>query len=205
MIQSVLGVSAASALPRPLLSQGKLSQEKQSQEKQPQEKKPSPAVDENPKLPANAADSVANGVLRFFDVDGFQALRHLGEILVPARPNAPGAIEAEAAEFLDFLIGQSPSDRQTLYSDGVAHLNREARSKYGKLFAALSAGEAETILAPLREAWTYQVPKDAFARFLRAAKEDFLTATVNSRQWAVAASGRSRTASGLNTYWFPIE
>src|SRR5713226_4512502 len=151
MIQSVLGVSAASALPRPLFSQ---------------QSNPPPALDETPKLAANAPDSVANGVLRFFDPAGFSALRRLGEILVPARQNAPGALEAEAAE--------------------------------------LPAADANSILAPLREAWTYQEPADLFARFLRAAKADFIEATVNSRQWAAASSGR-RGASGLNTYWFPIE
>jgi hypothetical protein len=186
MIQSVLGVSAASALPRPLFAQQNKTES------------------ETPKLTANTPDSVANGVLRFFDPAGFSALRRLGEILVPARQNLPGALEAEAAEFLDFLIGQSPADRQTLYRDGAARLNREAGSKYGKPFAELSAADADPILAPLREAWTYQEPADPFARFLRAAKADFIQATVNSRQWAAASSGR-RGASGLNTYWFPIE
>jgi hypothetical protein len=190
MIQSVLGISAASALPSPLFSQ---------------QQKPVPVVDENPKLPFLAGDAVADAVPRFFDAEGLRALRHLGEILVPARQNLPGAVEAEAAEFLDFLIGESPSDRQTLYRDGVAHLNGQARSRYGKPFAELPASDADSILAPLHEAWTYQGPSDPFARFLSAAKEDFLKATVNSRQWAAAASGRSRSASGLNTYWFPIE
>jgi hypothetical protein len=184
MIQSVLGVSAASALPLPLF---------------PQE------LAENPKLAVSAADAVAEAPLRFFDPESFQAFRHLGEILVPPRQNLPGAVQAQAAEFLDFLIGQSPVDRQTLYRDGVAHLNAQARSRYGRPFAELSPADADSILAPLHEAWTYQGPADPFARFLCAAKDDFLKATVNSRQWAMAASGRSRSASGLNTYWFPVE
>ena len=187
MIQSVLGVSAASALPHPLLAQR------------------SPATpDDPPTLAVNAPDAVAAAPPRFFDTAGFSALRRLGEILAPARQNVPGATEAEAAEFLDFLIGQSPADRKTLYRDGVLRLNQDARSQYGKSFAELSDTDADPILAPLREAWTYQGPSDPFARFLRAAKSDFLQATVNSRQWAAAASGR-RGASGLNTYWFPIE
>jgi len=186
MIQSVLGVSAASALPHPLVAQ----------------RAPTP-VNETPRLAAHMPDDIASSVPRFFDAAGFSALRRLGEILVPPRENAPGAIDAEAAEFLDFLIGQSPADRQILYRDGVARLNQEARSRYGKPFADLSAGDADTILAPLREAWTYNGPSDPFKRFLHAAKNDFLQATLNSRQWA-AASGR-RGASGLNTYWFPIE
>jgi hypothetical protein len=194
MIQSVLGVSAASALPHPLLAQRSNTDSSQS---------PAPP-DDPPKLTVNAPDAVAAAAPRFFDAAGFPALRRLGEILVPARQSVPGAIEAEATEFLDFLIGQSPADRQTLYRDGVARLNQEARSRYGKPFADLSDADADAILVPLREAWTYQGPSDPFGRFLRAAKSDFLQATLNSRQWAAAASGR-RGASGLNTYWFPIE
>jgi hypothetical protein len=190
MIQSVLGVSAASALPIPLFSQ---------------QQKPAPVLEENPKLPVSAADAVAEAATRFFDRKAFQAFRYLGEILVPPRQNLPGAVEAEAAEFLDFLIGQSPVDRQTLYRDGVAQLNARAQSRYGKPFAEVSSAEADSILAPLHEAWTYQGPADPFARFLWAAKDDFLKATANSRQWAAAAAGRSRSASGLGTYWFPIE
>jgi hypothetical protein len=192
MLQSVLGVSAASTLPSALFSQ---------------EKKPdsAPPIEENPKLDLTMPDAVAGGVPRFFDVTQLAALRRLGEILVPAQPNAPGAKEAEAAEFLDFLISESPADRQTLYRDGVDRLNREARSRYGKPFEAVSATEADAILAPLREPWTHQDPADPFARFLRAAKDDFLAATVNSRQWAMASTGRRRSVAGLNTYWFPIE
>jgi hypothetical protein len=162
-------------------------------------------VDDNAKLVLNSADTVAGAVTRFFDPDGFTALRRLGEILAPARQNLPGAVEAEAAEFLDFLIGQSPADRQTLYRDGVARLNRETRSRYGKSFADVSLNDADAILVPLRQPWTYEPPADPFARFLRAAKEDFLKATVNSRQWAMAASGGNRRGSGLNVYWLPIE
>ena len=194
MIQSVLGVSAASALPHPLLAQRSNTDSSRS----------AAPPDDAPKLALNAPDAVAAAPPRFFDATAFSALRRLGEILVPAGQNAPGAVEAEAAEFLDFLIGQSPADRQTLYRDGVGRLNQEARSRYGKPFAELSEADADTVLAPLREAWTYQGPSGPFGQFLRAAKSDFLQATLNSRQWAAAASGR-RGASGLNAYWFPIE
>ena len=124
MIQSVLGVSAASALPLPVF---------------PQQQKPAPVVDEYAKPSVTAAEAVADTAPRFFDREGLNALRHLGAILVPARQNLPGALEVEAAEFLDFLISQSPVDRQTLYRDGVAHLNAQARSRYGKDVGMTSA------------------------------------------------------------------
>lgn len=196
MLQSALGLSAASALPTLAFSQEKRSPEPTSRP---------PAIEENPQLKLTVADAVAPGVPRFFDAAGLAALGRLAEILVPAAPNAPGAREAEAIEFLDFLILESPLPRQSLYRDGVAQLDREAHSKYNKPFAALTAAEADRILTPLREVWTYEEPSDPFARFLRAAKEDLLQATINSRQWATAASARRRSAAGLNTYWFPIE
>ena len=193
MLQSALGVSAASALPHPILAQ----------RAQPGYSQPSATEEVMPKLTAIAPDQVAGVVPRFFDPASLAALRRLGQILVPARQNAPGAVEAEAAEFLDFLLSQSQPDRQKLYREGTARLNREARTRHGKAFADLSGADADPILAPLRAAWTYQGPSDPFARFLQAAKADFLQATVNSRQWADASSGR-RGASGLNKYWLHI-
>lgn len=192
MLQSVLGVSAASALPSPLFSQDKKTI-------------PAPAIEENPALALSGPDTVAAGVPCFFAPAELAALRRLGEILVPASGSMPGAGEAEAAGFLDFLLHESPPERQTLYREGVARLGSEARARFQKPFAEVSEAEAGAILAPLREPWTYQGPSDPFARFLQAAKEDFLKATVNSRRWAMAGSGRRRGAAGLNTYWFPIE
>ena len=190
MIQSVLGVSAASALASPAAAQ---------------EQKTIPPSEESVALTFTGPDAAADGVPHFFDRPGLAALARLGEILVPAQPAAPGAKEAEAALFLDFLIGQSPADRQNLYRNGVARLNQEAHKRYTQPFSALSATQAEPILAPLREAWTYAGPSDPFARFLRAAKEDFLQATINSRQWAEAGSRRRRSAGGASYYYLPIE
>ncbi|MEO7652194.1 MAG: gluconate 2-dehydrogenase subunit 3 family protein [Bryobacteraceae bacterium] len=189
MLQSVLGASAASALAGPAAAQ---------------EKAP-PAVEESVPLTLTAPDGAADGVPHFFDRAGLAALARLGEILIPAQPAAPGAKEAEAALFLDFLIGQSPADRQSLYRNGVARLNQEAQKRHAQPFSTLSAAQAEPILSTLREAWTYAGPSDPFARFLLAAKDDFLQATVNSRQWADAGSRRRRSAGGASYYYLPIE
>jgi hypothetical protein len=189
MIQSVLGVSAASAMPRPAAAQ---------------EQKAPPPPEEAVQLTLTAPEAAAAGVPHFFDAAGLAALGRLGEILVPAQAGTPGAKEAEATLFLDFLISQSPPERQTLYRNGLARLNQEARNRHSKSFADVSESEAEPILAPLREAWTYAGPSDPFARFLRAVKEDFLQATVNSRQWAEAGR-RRRSAGGASYYYLPIE
>lgn len=184
LLQSILGAPAALAVPAAA-----------------QERK----IDETPQLALATAD-VASAVPRFFRTEEERsAFRNLGEILMPAAGAVPGADAADAAGFLDFLISESPADRQALYRQGVARLNSEARSRYSKAFGTISAGEADPILAPLKQPWTYAGPPDPFARFLRAAKEDFWQATVNSRAWAEALAARSRGAQGVGQYWLPIE
>ena len=84
--------------------------------------------------------------------------------------NNPGALEAEAPEFLDFLIGQSPAERQQIYRTGLDILNAQAMKQFKKNFAEVDETQANTLLAPLRAAWTYNPPTEPLARFLREAK-----------------------------------
>lgn len=166
---------------------------------------PAQQPEPNAKLATTAADAVAVAKPRFFAEGEFAALQRLGDILMPAQQNAPGAAQAGAAGFLDFLLGESPVDRQSLYREGLAALNEQSRGRYGKPFTDISGEQADALLAPLRQPWTYQAPSDPLADFLLAAKEDVMRATMNSSEWAEAVSGRSRSAAGLGLYWHPVE
>jgi len=165
---------------------------------------PSPET-EYPVLAVENTEAAANPVHRFLTPDQFAALKQLGQILMPAFSGRPGAVEAEAAEFLDFLLSQSPADRQALYRAGLDRLNASAQQQYHKNFAALSAEQAAPILAPLKAPWTYNPPKDLLASFLREAKMDIYKATVNSREMAQAQAGGRRRATGMNPYWHIID
>ena len=162
-------------------------------------------IEEFPKLATMVSDAVADGTPKYFSSLEFAALEKLAEILVPSTARRPGAPQAQAAAFLDFLLSQSPADRQTLYRDGLDRLQAEAQRRYGKSFEQLDIQQADAILAPLREQWSYHGPSDAFARFLCAAKADILQATINSREFASAQASRSRRAGGLGTYWYVLE
>lgn len=151
------------------------------------------------------ADAAADAVVKTFDQAQFSALRRLAEILAPTAQDTPGALESGAAEFLDFLIGVSPADRVTLYRGGLDRLNAEAHRRYQKSFAEITAEQAAPILAPLHAPWSYRSPADPFAKFLLAAKDDVLTATVNSREYIAVVSQRRRSAGGAGQYWYPIE
>jgi hypothetical protein len=164
-----------------------------------------PAAPETPKTATTEADAASDPLVRTFDKAQFSALRKLGEIFMPASKDTPGALEAGAAEFLDFLLGVSPGDRLTLYKSGLDRLNSEAQQRYHKPFSEITAAQAEPILAPLHAPWSYRGPADAFAKFLLAARSDLMEATVNSREYVAVAAQRGRRGGGVGQYWYPIE
>lgn len=145
------------------------------------------------KIPTTAAEAVSMGLPRFFPEADFAAFAELGETLVPAFDERPGAKLAEAPEFLDFLLGQSPAEIQSLYRQGIATYRVRRRSG------------VDSALKELNEPWAYAGPRTSYAKFLQAAKLAFYQATLNSRQWAEAMSSRSRAAAGIGNYWLPIE
>ena len=186
-IQTMAAAPALAASVAPALAQ------------QPANARPAPA--EIPKLETSVSDAAAAYTPRFFTALQFSALRKLSAILMPALGNNPGALEAEAPEFLDFLIGQSPAERQQIYRVGLDILNTQAMKQFKKNFAEVDETQATTLLAPLRVAWTYEPPTEPLTRFLREAKQDVRTATMNSREWNTAGGKRT----GVGQYWYPID
>ena len=159
---------------------------------------------EAPKLELSPLDAVGETTTRFFSAVQLATLRKLSDILMPAMNGMPGALEAGAPEFLDFLIGASAADRKQLYKNGLDTLQTQAQKKFGKAFADLNEAQAGELLAPLRKAWTYEPPADPFARFLREVKADVRTATINSREYSTAGSA-GRRGGGMGQYWYPID
>ena len=155
-------------------------------------------------MPATPPDLAAETVPHFFTPRQFATLRALSGMLMPSREGVPGAMETGAPEFLDFLIGASGAERQRVYREGLDGLEAESKKRFDKSFA--EAGEqADALLAPLREAWTYEPPVEPVARFLREAKRDVRTAVMNSRQRAATAAPTNRRAGGVGLYWYPID
>jgi hypothetical protein len=163
-----------------------------------------PAADEGPKVKSTPADAVAEVVPRFFTSPQFAALRKLSDVLMPRINNAPGALDARAAEFLDFLIGESPADRQRIYRAGVDGLNASSKKRFGKLFAELDGTQCDAMLAPSQSVWSPETPADPVARFLQEVRKDVRTATINSREYAAAITA-GRRGGGLGLYWYPLD
>jgi len=166
--------------------------------------KPSPAaLEEIPVIEATIPDFAGTAVTKFFSPAQFSSFKRLSDILYPAMKGIPGAVEAGAPEFLDFLLFESPAARQTLYREGVDELERRSKKHFSVSFASVNHAGAEEILAPLREPWT--ADPDSFTAFLRTAKQDVMEATQSSHDWIRIMSKRVRSAGGVGMYWFPID
>jgi hypothetical protein len=152
-------------------------------------------------------DSVGETVTRFFTPPQFATLRRLSGILEPPLKGNLGALDCNAPEFLDFLIGVSPADRQQLYRNGWDALNARAKKQFSQSFADLDDSQAHTILQPMLVAvpWPKDPPKDPLQAFLFAAREDVPMATRNSPEYATAAANSGRRGGGGGLVWNPID
>ncbi|HYI96380.1 MAG TPA: gluconate 2-dehydrogenase subunit 3 family protein [Bryobacteraceae bacterium] len=164
-----------------------------------------PATDALPPLRLTNPNEVAEGVPKFFARTEFTSFQRLGNIIMPPAEGEPGALDAKAAEFLDFLLSESPAELQTLYRNGIRELDKRSLQRHKQNFVNLPDGGIVDVLSPLNASWTYQGPTEPFAQFLQASKIAFYQATVNSREWSEAQSSRRRGAAGLNTYYLPVE
>jgi Gluconate 2-dehydrogenase subunit 3 len=164
---------------------------------------PARAADELPSLTASVSDAAADYAPQFFSVSQYSALSRLSVALMPA------ALDANAPQFLDFLLSQSLPDRQRVYREGLDALNTQSRGKFNKPFADLDDSQVGAMLTSLRQPWTYTEPADPAARFLRAAKVDVRTATTNAPQAASATlaspAPAARRFNGSGQYWYPLD
>jgi hypothetical protein len=161
------------------------------------------------KLALTEPDAAAETTTGFFTPVQFATLNKLAALLVPPIKKNPGALDAHAPEFLDFLISRSPSADQKLYGSGLDGLNASSQKRFHKAFAELDAKEADAIIRPLlvARAWDREMPKDPMQHFLVKVHDDLRTATMNSAEWAAsgASSGRGRFNQGRRFYWKPID
>jgi Gluconate 2-dehydrogenase subunit 3 len=147
-------------------------------------------------------DAVAQTNAYFFNERQLATLRRLSEILLPPLKGYPGAKEAGTPEFIDFLIGVSPVDRQQMYQTGLDRLDAEAKQHFGVAFSTLEKTQADQLLRPWLRTWIADhPPTEPYAHFINVAHSDIRTATINSQAWSEAR----QQAPEMELYWFPVD
>lgn len=199
-VRAVLAVGAA---PKLLLSQQAVT---------PAPPPPAPVpwlLGLNSKTPmphVEAAEQVAAAELRFFSPQQMATLTRLSDVLMPPIGDKPGAVQAQTPMFLDFLIGSSPEERRHVYSGGLDWLGAESRKKFNMEFAKLTDAQAGKLLKPWLRTWLNDhPPTEEHADFVNIAHDDIRTATVNSKEWAVAPQVGAEPRTEEELYWSPIQ
>ena len=151
-------------------------------------------------------DTVASANTKFFSEVQMATLRQLCEIMVPPLKGYPGAVDAGAPEFLDFLISVSPADRQQMYKSGLNRLETDAKKKFGLPFSAVNESQADALIRPWLKPWMNDhPPTEPFEQFINLAHADIRTATINSQAWSDAAVVAGEHPPGTGLYWKPVE
>ncbi|MBV9306754.1 MAG: gluconate 2-dehydrogenase subunit 3 family protein, partial [Acidobacteriaceae bacterium] len=106
---------------------------------------------------------------QYFTAAEYQTLEMLTEIIIP-RDESPGAKEAGASEFIDFMAAHGEEEIQKPMRAGLEWLDEKARKTHGRPFVNLAAEEQAAILKTI--AYKNQfVPEDKegqiFFRLLR--------------------------------------
>lgn len=152
------------------------------------------------------ADTVAQTSTHFFGNQQMATLVRLCDVLLPPLKGYPGALDAGAPQFLDFLIGASPVERQQMYQSGLDRLEHLAKQHFGISFAAVSAAQADQVLRPWLKTWmTDHPPAEPFEHFVNVVHGDIRTATVNSQAWSNAANAAGNQSPNVGLYWYPID
>lgn len=159
-----------------------------------------------PNIPVSAPDSVADTEVRYFTAVRYATLVHLCEMMMPPNNGSPGAVDAGAPEFLDFLLGSSPSDRQAMYNEGLDRLNADTVKKFNVAFAKADATQTDAVIRPYLKGWINDhPPKEKHERFVALAHREIRTATINSPAWASAAEASGERTPGVGLYWAPVD
>jgi len=164
-------------------------------------------LDVNP-LPISTlvADTVAQSGAHFFSARQMSTLRRLCEILMPPYKDHPGATEAGAPEFLDFLVSVSPAQRQQIWAAGLDRLEAEASERFHVAFASVNAAQADALIRPWLRTWMQDhPPREGFAQFINLAHTDIRAATINSQAWNDAEEAAGRPAPQRDLYWYPVD
>ncbi len=157
-----------------------------------------------PQPHTDVVDDVAATDPTFFTPVQMATLVHLSAVLVPPGNKRPGAVDAQAPQFLDFLIGDSPAPRKQLYTGGLDWLETESHRKYSAAFAKTSPEQADALLKPWLRTWmSDHPPTEPHADFVNIAHADIRTATMNSKAWNDAVDRADGNAQQM--YWSPID
>jgi len=105
-----------------------------------------------------ALKSTAEGTAyapKFFTAAEFRTARILADMIIPRDERSGNASDAGVPEFMDFMMIDRPNNQKWM-RDGLAWLNAQSNTRFGKQFADATATQREAILNDI--AWPARAP-----------------------------------------------
>jgi Gluconate 2-dehydrogenase subunit 3 len=122
---------------------------------------------------------------RFFSTLEYQIVDELAELLIPADNDSPGARQARVAWFIDTVLLYSDPSRQGNWRKGIAAINEQAQSRFGKGVQNCTLAQCTDIMEALAQnEGTPQTPLDHFfAEFKSIVIEAFCVSEVGMKEY----------------------
>ena len=105
-----------------------------------------------------ALKSTAEGTAyapKFFTAAEFRTARILADMIIPRDERSGNATDAGVPEFMDFTMNDRPNSQKWM-RDGLAWLNAQSNTRFGKQFADATETQREAILNDI--AWPARAP-----------------------------------------------
>jgi len=106
---------------------------------------------------------------QFFSSAEFPQIERLTELIIPS-DGTPGAREAGAAEFVDFMVAHDTEQQQPMRT-GLAWLQKQSSDKFKHSFLELSEVQQTALLEPLAYEAKHRKGEEAGQEFFRRIKE----------------------------------
>ena len=159
-----------------------------------------------PNIPVTQPDAVATTDARYFTPARYATLVAFSKAVMPGGQGYPGAVDAGAPEFLDFLIGSSPTERQSMYNSGLDRLNADSMKECKVPFAQADAKQVDMVIRPHLRTWINDhPPTELHLLFVNQVHRDIREATLNSPAYAKAAEAAGDRTPGIGLYVAPLE
>ena len=84
--------------------------------------------------------------LKALTAEQYATVEALTEAIIPADERSPGAKQARVADYIDLLLSEADEARRAQWTEGLAALDADATTRFGKPFLKLDAAQVETVL-----------------------------------------------------------
>jgi Gluconate 2-dehydrogenase subunit 3 len=105
---------------------------------------------------------------KFFKPEQMALIATISELIIPTDDHSPGAIKAEVPEFTDLMVSESPAETKTLWTDGLAAMEKLSKEKYQLEFNKASKEQQIALLTEISK--NEMKPQTLEERFFRAIK-----------------------------------